>query len=326
MGFRIVLILCSFLFFLSSIGNLRGQDLKILLETEQMIYHPKAIIPLKLSIENCTAHRGSILIPYGQNRGNSLFQLKVYQVDLAGNYSLVFTSSVSLIMDTSKYQAREGFWHLQSKESFSIPFFINDVKNSRKRIESSIVLPELAEGKYALQMMYLPENSMYFKYAFLEKNVLDPIPGDQVDSYPEHFKWDSSFASNFTEISLSYSAHSVMPLNKKHCAVCKHIFNENWKRLRNKWEKRSKVSVHPNILWVYPGSQSVLSSLPTYYGYDVIVNTKSGIDYISCNYQLGKIFRFRSRIAWLFHAVGFRKAPFRTSKVNWSKLISVKQW
>ena len=326
MGCRIILILWSFLFFLSSIGNFWAQDLKILLETEQQIYHPKAIIPLKLSIENSTAHRGSILIPYSQNRGKSLFQLKVYQVDPVGNYSLVYTSSVRLTMDTSKYQASEGFWHLEPKENFSIPFFLNDVKNSRKRIESSIVLPELAEGKYALQMIYLPENSMYFKYAFLNKNVIDPIPEDQVDSYPDHFRFDSSFASNFTEIRLSHNAHPTIPLNKKHCALCKHIYNENWKRLRNKWEKRSKVSGHPNILWVYPGSQSVLSSLPTYYGYDVIINTKTGIDYISCNYQLGKIFRFRSRAAWLFHAVGFRKAPFRTSKVNWSKLISVKQW
>ncbi|MFN5182655.1 MAG: hypothetical protein ACK5D5_06490 [Bacteroidota bacterium] len=326
MGCRIISILCFCLYSLTYTGNLWAQDLKILLETDKQLVHPKAIFTVKLSIENISGHRGGILIPYSQNTGKSLFQLKVYQVDITGSYSLVYTSPLNLNMDTISYKASEGFWYLEPNENFSIPFFINDVKNSSKRIESSIVFPELAEGKYALQMIYLPENSKYFKNAFLEKNVLDPIPDDLVDSYPEHFKWEGSFASNFAEIILSKSAHPIMELDKKHCSVCRHIYNENWNRLKNKWDKRSKVKKHPNILWVYGGSQSVLSSLPTYYRYDVILNTKSGIDYISCNYQLGKIFRFRSRVAWLFHVVGFRKAPFRTSKVNWSKLISVKQW
>jgi hypothetical protein len=76
---------------------------------------------------------------------------------------------------------------------------------------------------------------------------------------------------------------------------------------------------------VYDGAQWIQASLPAYTGHDVIFYTYSGIKYVSFTYQVGKVFRIRSRMAWLFHAVGFRRAPFKTSKANWSKLIRVEE-
>lgn len=325
MGCRIILLVIYCFQGLACLGNLKTPELKISLEAEAAGFHPNAILPLKLKIENVSGHHGSILIPYAQNTGKSLFELRISRIDAAGNYVLVYTSPVDLDMDTSKYKSTESFWQLEPNESFLLPFFINDTKNSRKRFESSIVLPELAEGNYAFQMIYHPENSRYFNYAFLADGVTDPIPEDQVDSYPDHFRWDGSIVSNFLEINCSNSCQSVMHENKSHCAVCKHVYNENWKKLKNKWDKRSIDISHPTILWIYPGPQAILASLPTYFGYDAILLTKSGINYISCNYQVGKIFRARSRMAWLFHAVGFRRAPFKTSKVDWCKLKSITQ-
>lgn len=306
-------------------ASLRPPELKISLKIDRKKVANNDIIPMQLTIQNVTSHRGNILIPYGQNSGKSLFQLRIYLIDSVNHYHLVFDSPIDLDMDTSKYRATDGFWMLDPGEQFTQPFFINDTKNHRKRIESSIALPKLSDGTYAVQFLYMPENSQFFKYAFLTDVQEDPILNDDVDVYPDHFRWEGTFVSNFVELEIDHLRE--MPLQPKHhhCALCKNITNENWAKVKHQWGRRKKNVNHPNLLWVYDGPQAVLSSLPTFFGFNVICQTKNGITYIGLNYQIGKIYRFRSRIAWIFHAIGFRKAPFKTSKVNWQKLITVKE-
>jgi hypothetical protein len=72
--------------------NLRPQDLKITLEHLPVLKHQSTIIPLKVSIANCSNHRGSILVPFTQNFGKPLFQLRVYEIGSNGDYNLMFTS------------------------------------------------------------------------------------------------------------------------------------------------------------------------------------------------------------------------------------------
>ncbi len=326
MGERVILLLILCLRAMLGSANLQPHDLKITLETTHEAVNAKEIIPLYLKIENVSDHRGNILIPYGQNTGKVLFQLRVYQIDSRNKYALVYTSPLNLDMDTSNYKATEGFWQLEPGESYTQPFFINDFKNARKRVESNFTLPAMREGKYAFQVIYLPENSIYFKYAFIKQETPDPIPEDDVESYPDHFKWEGSFASNRVEIQFSDDIHSSFQPNTKHCSLCKHICKEHWERVKKKWDDRSKEILHPGILWVYSGPQAVLESLPTFYSYDAILLSESGIQYVSFNYQLGKIFKVRSRLSSIFYAIGFRRSPFKTSKENWCKLVRIAEW
>lgn len=320
---RLMFFICCFFSGFVFSMDLRPNELKITLEIDQKSAANKEIIPMRLTIENVSFHRGAILIPYGQNKGKAIFQMRVFQLDSLGKYTLAYVSPIELTMDTSAYAATEGFWQLEPNEKFIQPFYINDQKNANKRVESMFQFPELNEGNYAIQFLYLPENSSYFRYAFIEDNEKDPIPDDYVDGYPDHFRWEGSFASNFVELTLNNQLIPDARSKKHHCRLCKKIHHENWRFVRRNWDRLYKRGEHNAICWVYDGPQAVLSSLPTYASFTAIMETRTGIGYVSFTYQLGKIFKFRSRVASLFHLVGFRRAPFRTSKVRWQKLIRV---
>ena len=322
---RLIIFICCFFSGVVLSMDLRPNDLKITLEIDQKSSSSKAIIPLRLRIENVSNHQGNILIPYGQNKGKSLFQLRIFRLDSMENYTLLYTSPVELNMDTSKYVATDGFWQLQPGEKFIQPFFLNDVKNAKTRVESSYQLPELQDGRYAFQFLYMPEHSAFFKYAFIKDDNEDPIPEDYVDGYPDHFRWEGSMASNFVEVFVTNETENVQHAEGDHCRLCRKIANEKWTFVRRKWDKLYKKGNHSAILWVYDGPQAVLMSLPSFASFTVIVQSDSGINYLSFTYQLGKIYKFRSRLAWVFYAVGFRRPPFETSKVRWQKLIQVKQ-
>lgn len=317
------------LFFLgfSFIGftkNLRPQDLKITLEQLPVLEHQTDIIPMRINIQNVTNHRGSIIVPHAQNYGKSLFQLRVFEIDQAGQYTLVYTSQEILEMDTSKYKTEGSFWQLEAGETYSMPIFVNDSKNARLRFESSIQIPDLNNGKYAFQVLYTPETSSFFKYAFRQFKDTDPIPEDGVDEYPDHFIWEGSFASNFLEYPFEILPKLVV-YDPTKSALCAAVSKENWNKVKRIWPKRDKNKSYDCILWVYDGAQSIQASLPAYTGHEVIFYTDSGINYVSFTYQIGKIYRLRSSSARLFYAIGFRRPPFKTSKVNWSKLIRVQK-
>lgn len=305
--------------------RLAPPDLKITLEQLPVLAHQTAIIPLQVKITNVSAHRGSIIIPFHQNFGKALFQLLVYEIDSNNNYRLIYTSPTELDMDTSKFKANEGFWHLEPGAHYILPLFLNDSVNALFRYESSIAIPNLKGGNYAFQILYKPETSPYFKYAFRENDSVDPIPEDGVSDYPDHFIWEGSFASNMLNFPFE-----LLPVQRvlqyKTSALCTAIFKQQWKKVKRKWGKRLAGPPCDCIVWVYDWPQTIQMSLPAFANYDAILWTNEGIKYVNFNYQLGKIYRGRSRVAWAFYAVGFRRPPFETSKVNWSKLIRVHVW
>ena len=303
---------------------LRPQDLKITLERLPILENQTDIIPLRIHIQNISNHRGSILVPNAQNYGKPLFQLRVHEIDQMGKYNLVYTSQEFLDMDTSKYRTEGGFWQLEPNEGYSFPLFVNDTKNARLRYESSIQIPDLKNEKYAFQVLYTPENSSFFKYAFRQFTDTDPIPEDDVDEYPDHFSWEWSFASNFLEYPFEILPKLAV-YDPTKSALCRAVRKENWSKVKRIWRHRDKSKSCDCVLWVYSGAQWIQASLPAFTGYEVIFYTDSGIKYTSLTYQIGKIYRLRSRMAWLFHAVGFPRAPFKTSQVNWSKLIRLEK-
>lgn len=303
--------------------NLRPQDLKITLEHLPVLKHQSTIIPLKVSIANCSNHRGSILVPFTHNFGKPLFQLRVYEIGSNGDYNLMFTSQEILDMDTSKYKTESGFWQLDPGEVYSFPLFLNDVQNSRKRFESSIQLPLLKKGRYAFQVLYMPENSSFFKYAFRTDLNQDPITDDDVKDYPDHFFYEGPFVSQAIEIDIDHEVQIPGFKRQKSNSLCKHIYLEHWNKVKKKWDKKSSDKECNCVLWKYNFYQSINASLPAFTGFDAIFYTKSGLTYTSFTYQIGKIYRVRSRLAWLFYAVGFRRPPFNTSTTKWSKLIRI---
>jgi hypothetical protein len=321
---RLILLLFLGVSFMGYAKDLRPQDLKITLEQLPVLEHQTDIIPLRINIQNVSYHRGSILVPYAQNYGKPLFQLRVYEIDQAGQYNLVYASQEFLGMDTSKYKTEGVFWQLEPNEQYSLPLFVNDTQNARLRYESSIQIPILKNGKYAFQVLYTPENSSFFKYAFRQFIATDPIPEDDVDEYPDHFNWEGSFASNFLEYSIEVLPKPVV-YDPTKSALCRAVRKENWSKVKRIWSNRDKNKSYDCVLWIYGNEQWIQASLPAYTGHYVIFYTDSGIKYVAFTYQIGKVFPLRSRINWLFHAVGFRRGPFKTSKVNWSKLIRLEK-
>ena len=310
-------------FFMAFISIAQRPELELRLKIRTDTLQCKDVIPLELSIKNISNHSGSILVPNAQNTGNSLFQVVVYQVKDENSSEPYFMSTSELEMDTSRYKSTENFHYLEPGEQFSLPLFINDYKNRYRRFESSIILPDTEPGTYSFQVIYNPTTSHYYKYAFKENSSHDPIPEDAVSEYPDHFLYYGELSSNLVNVhidnhSIDQHSHSVC-----NCSLCRSIRNEKWKRVQRKWDKRSQTADHTALLWEYSGPQAILASLPSFAGYDVIFETKSGIVYANFTYQIGKIFPFRSRLSQLWHLVGFRRSPFKTSTVNRTKLISL---
>ncbi len=323
MGKRVILLLFFFIQQVQCQATMQDPELELLLKVGTDTLRSGRILPLQLTITNTSFHRGSILVPFAQNTGTSLFQLRVFKAQGDLPSELVFVSSTELQMDTSRYKSTASFYSLEPGEHFSLPLFINDHKNSDKRIESSIGLPDLEPGDYSIHVVYNPEVSAFFKYAFKESSIYDPIPEDDVSDYPDHFNWLGELVSNAVNVTVPSGFTVESETAPCKCSVCRAIRSEKWKRVQRKWDHRSQTTQHTSILWEYPWSQTILSSLPSYAGYEVIFETNSGIVYTSFTYQIGKIFPFRSVLSRLFHLVGFRRSPIRSSTVQHTSLHSL---
>ncbi|MFM7106702.1 MAG: hypothetical protein ACKOW8_14400, partial [Flavobacteriales bacterium] len=63
--------------------------------------------------------------------------------------------------------------------------------------------------------------------------------------------------------------------------------------------------------------------LPTYSHHSFLVETKEGIQYITLEYQLGKIYKTRSRISSLMRCIGIRNLGWRISDERAVKLLKI---
>ncbi|MCX8487057.1 MAG: hypothetical protein ORN53_07800, partial [Crocinitomicaceae bacterium] len=108
------------------------------------------------------------------------------------------------------------------------------------------------------------------------------------------------------------------------CHFCRHIEKSQWHRVKKDIIHRvDDIAQHRNVLFLFDGPDAVLSSLPSYYSRQIVLETKNGIVYKELTWQIGRIFSLRSTIHkwsyWIFRW----NVPMRTSSTKYFHLISV---
>ena len=164
-------------------------------------------------------------------------------------------------------------------------------------------LGKLPPGKYQLLAWYDPWKEPLSEYIY---NRLDPF--DQTNSNADSTKMDLNYDginSNYITLTVA-GADTEIQMNKPictgHCAICSAIDRGNWNALKRSVRRKGGYEKpHRNIAWLYYGPDAVLSSLPTYYSRELIVNAKGEYHHVSLRWQLGKIYRGRERICSIFY-------------------------
>lgn len=278
------------------------------------------------------------LLPGNRKSGKKIIYFSFFSVK-NDFYTEVFRESVEITIDTSS-RGGTDFRYLEAGETFRIPVFFNDSKNFDSHIEAHHRLPELTAGEYQVLAWYQPWNDDLAQYAF---NPIDPFGHSSEENY-DTTKLDLSFdgtQSNYLRLSIvNYFSVSSIFVNTEFCPLdckfCAAIEKGNWTKVsaiidgQTYYKGPTNVTdldsawrmPHRNVTWLGPNPQAILASLPTFTGRTMIFSTPSGYQYYYLSWQLGEIYKTRSRMSQIFYWMGFNRTPIKTSEVDYCKLVN----
>lgn len=254
---------------------------------------------LELEIKNTSALHNSILIPGHPQLGMGLFEILTYERGETMKWTSPNVFSPVLPDSAAVDKKYMQFWNLSPGESFK-QLFVVQVAPSADR---------------AFQVKYQPHVCTdYFKYAFRwyddEGEPSEPaIDGDQ------RFAYQGPMYSNLCEVDEQISSATIS-LDRNG----RPYYKANWSRVKRQIKRSHHYPQTWPVLSKQLYSQAVLSSLPTYSHQYLIVESKSGIFYISLGYRLGKRYFVRGFLAQVAHMCGARRVFWKTSSTKKVKL------
>ncbi len=336
---KILLLFVTFFTFSSLVrADLRYYYLKVSLTSEVNTIQKGEGVTFWLEFENTDTKSHSIVLPAFRKGDNKVIFFSFF-TEKNDFYTEVYREPQEITMDTSLYGGG-GFRYLRPEEKFRIPVFFGDQKNFDTHIEAHHKMPDLPEGKYEVLAWYQPWNSSMAQYAF---NPID-IFGHDASENPRTDFFDMPLEgtqSNYCSLTISNSPQIDKPfLDSQFCPVdckfCANIEKGNWSKVEASIDRqtmykhnreRSRTDStwrmpHRNVAWLGPNPEAILASLPTWTGRVIIFKNSAGFHYYSLTWQLGKIYKARSRFASIFYWIGFRRPPFDTSEVDYCKLVS----
>ena len=327
-GIKFAALLISILFSGMSYADLRMPELAMQLILKISVNQNREIIQFEVKFTNQTDRDLSMIIPGSQNKGQRILQLQVFSVNNVTNfYTKVFENPLELIMDTSVIGSCY-FKRLNAGESVSIPLFVNDSRNASKYITSNYDFPDFPDGKYEVIAYYNPFGESLAPYVFQAYDDHGRTIGDSLN--PEKIQIDAyGIYSNYVQLTIDSHVLTTSEGGEKgicsgSCHFCRHIEKEQWHRVKKDIIRRvDDIAQHRNVLFLFDGPDAVLSSLPSYYSRQIVLETKNGIVYKELTWQIGRIFSLRSTIHkwcyWIFRW----NVPMRTSSTKYFHLISV---
>jgi hypothetical protein len=327
-GTKFAALLISILFSGMSYADLRMPELAMQLILKKSVHQNREIIQFEVKFTNQTDRDLSMIIPGSQNKGQRILQLQVFSVNNVTNfYTKVFENPMELVMDTSVIGSCY-FKRLNAGESVSIPLFVNDSRNASKYITSNYALPDFPDGKYEVIAYYNPFGESLAPYVFQAYDDHGRTIGDSLNT--EKMQIDAyGIYSNYVQLTIDSHVATSTEENQQgvcssSCQFCGHIEKEQWHRVKKDIIHRvDDIAQHRNVLFLFDGPDAVLSSLPSYYSRQIVLETKNGIVYKELTWQIGRIFSLRSTIHkwcyWIFRW----NIPMRTSSTKYFHLISV---
>lgn len=311
---------------------LYGLSLK--LECLQSTFSKNEIVQFNLTLSNATEKDQSILLPGSQNKGPKLIYFSFYSVK-DNFYKEVYRESTILDMNTDKVGS-STFKRLDAKGSITIPLFLNDKANYKKHPEANHPMPNLPPGQYEVLVWYSPWGDSLSKYVyhkvsdFKTERTIDP---DKIN-LPETALNSNYVTVNIVEKNTVKKVFAPTKFCPENCVFCEAIEKNNWDKVSSIIDKQSYYhktkhtttdstwrQQHRNVAWLSEGPDGVQDVLPTYYGRTIIFKNNSGFHYYFITWQMGIIYRNRSRIKQLGRMMKLN-LPLKTEEVNYFRLFT----
>lgn len=295
---RLILLLIFF-----SVNLLRADMLptELLLTLKQVPTRSDQYTILELEIKNQSSLHNSILVPGHPQLGMGLFEILTYQRGETMKWTPLSVYNPVLPDSAATDHQYMQFWNLSPGESFKQLF----------------VLKLQPSEAWAFQIKYQPHVcSDYFKYAFRWYND-EGEPSEPAIDGDQRFAYQGPMYSNLCEVELKTTA-STISLDRKG----RPYYKANWSKVKRHIQRGQQYPATWPVLSKQLYSQAVLSSLPTYSHQYLIVESKSGIFYISLGYRLGKRFLVRGFLAQVAHMCGARRVFWKTSSTRKVKLTN----
>lgn len=315
-------------------ANLLIYGLSLKLECLQSSFTKDDVVQFNLTIRNTTDKDHSILLPGSQNKGPKLIHFSFYSVK-NNFYTEVYRESAILDMNTDKIGS-STFKRLAAQESATVPLFLNDKRNYKKHAEANHPMPDLAPGQYEVLVWYSPWGDSLSKYVyhkvsdFKTERTFDP----EKINLPEQ-----SLNSNYVTVNIveKSSQKSIVPATRfcpLDCNFCKAIEKNDWDKVSKIIDKQTYYhktkhtytdsswrQPHRNVAWLSDGPDAVQDILPTYYSRSIIFKNSIGYHYYGLSWQMGIIYRKRSRIKQLGRMMKIN-VPIKTEELDYFKLVS----
>lgn len=315
-------------------ANLLLYGLSLKLECLQSTFSKEEVVQFNLSLSNATEKDHSILLPGSQNKGPKLIHFSFYSVK-NNFYTEVYRESAVLDMNCDKVGS-STFKRLAAKESTSIPLFLNDKVNYKKHAEANHLMPDLPPGQYEVLVWYSPWGDSLSKYVYhkvSEYKTDRTIDRDKIN-LPENDLNSNYVTVNIVEQSSTKSTFQATRFCPAYCNFCKAIEKNDWDKVskiidnQTYYHKTNHTQIdtawrqpHRNVAWLSDGPDAVHDILPTYYGRNIIFKNSTGYHYYGLSWQMGIIYRKRSRIKQLGRMMKIN-VPLKTEELDYFKLVS----
>jgi hypothetical protein len=285
------------------------------LRTGKTVYQVGERVDFRLMVYNRDKNKSyPIVLPGTQNKGQKLIQLRFYSVDEKTNfYTCVAKENPEIKMFCEK-PGNVTVRQLAPGDSLEIVFFLNDSKNFLSQTASHHELDQaLLPGNYQVHIFYDPSVTEFRDLYHYISSTNDSTSSEKLNF------WSGGNVCQYIPITISKSAtvqnsFASNPSCTRNCAFCKAIDDGNWSAVKKTLEKNIQKSedfdhalaqthwmkAHRNVVWVSPPPQEVLSSLPTFFSYEIVFLSQGEVFYYTAGYQWGIVYQSRSRFNQLF--------------------------
>ena len=327
------------LFFLLCITTKSKADLylyglSLKLECLQPTFSKDEVVQFNLTLSNATNKSQSILLPGSQNKGPKLIFFSFFSVK-NNFYTEVYRESALIDMNADKVGSCT-FKRLEAKGSSTIPLFINDKANYKNHIEANHPMPDLPPGQYEVLVWYSPWTDSLSKYVYHKVSDFktERTFDDEKINLPESLLNSNYVTVNIVDKNKNQKHFSSTKFCPQNCKFCTAIDNNNWNKVSDIINEQSYYhktkhthtdstwhQSHRNVAWLSSGPDAVQDILPTYYSRKIILKNSKGYHYFYITWQMGIIFRNRSRIKQLGRMMKIN-IPIKTEELNYFRLVS----
>lgn len=257
-----------------------------------------------------------IVLPGTQNKGHKLIQLRFYSVNEKTTYYTCVAKEDPEIKMTCASPGNLYLRQLAPGDSTEVVFFLNDHKNFLTQNASHHKLDQsLVPGKYQVHIYYDPSKTEFKDLYHYIASTHDSTSMDKLNF------WEGGNVCQYIPIIISAgktdeNKENLKSTCQKDCSFCKHLDEGNWTAVKKTLEKNIQKSedfdlamaqtdwmkTHRNVVWVSPPPQEVLSSLPTFFGYELVFLSRGELNYYTAGYQWGIVYQSRSRFNQIFRS------------------------